>query len=217
MSSSNSLDDFFCMKISHLLGRAGQVGVMIRICPSWGRIIKGNSLFQAHCVVHLAVRMGWTIRTWVRLALLLALGFVNFGVLARQKRQSDWWRSHQRVAPGQDFSRGSLRKPNWGGLDPLYGFGASSGGSLGGHAGGRLGDLPQTGRSPISVQCGEDSMTISVRRDFYKNGRLVKPSDLSLGSQGCKPSAPSTDPIIFQVGLQDCGNVLQVNLSGKCQ
>ncbi|XP_040202800.1 zona pellucida sperm-binding protein 3-like [Rana temporaria] len=155
--------------------------------------------------------MGWTIRTWVRLALLLvALGFGNFGVLARQKRQSDWWRSHQRVAPGQDFSRGSLRKPNWGGLDPLYGFGASSGGSLRGHAGGRLRDLPQTGRSPISVQCGEDSMTISVRRDFYKNGRLVKPSDLSLGSQGCKPSAPSTDPIVFQVGLQDCGNVLQM-------
>ncbi|XP_073479826.1 zona pellucida sperm-binding protein 3-like [Aquarana catesbeiana] len=155
--------------------------------------------------------MVWKIRTWCRLALLLvALGFGTVGVLARQKRQSDWWKSHQRVAPGQGSSRASLREHYWGGLDPVYGFGASSGGSPRGYDGGRLRILPQAGSSPIGVQCGEDSMTISVRRDLYRNGRLVKPSDLSLGSQGCKSSAFSIDPIIFQVALQDCGNVVQM-------
>lgn len=200
-----------------MLGRAVLVGVMILICPSWGRVIKGNSLFLPHCDVYLAIRMVWKIRTWCRLALLLvALGFGTVGVLARQKRQSDWWKSHQRVAPGQGSSRASLREHYWGGLDPVYGFGASSGGSPRGYDGGRLRILPQAGSSPIGVQCGEDSMTISVRRDLYRNGRLVKPSDLSLGSQGCKSSAFSIDPIIFQVALQDCGNVVQVNLPGKC-
>ncbi|XP_077326843.1 zona pellucida sperm-binding protein 3-like isoform X2 [Lithobates pipiens] len=156
--------------------------------------------------------MDWGKRTWCRLVLLLlvALGFGNVGVLARQKRQSDWWRSHQRVVLGQGSSRESLREHYRGGLDPVYGFGASSGGSPRGYAGGRLRDLPQAGSSPINVQCGEDSMTISVRRDFYSNGRLVKPSDLSLGSQVCKSSAFSIDPIIFQVALQDCGNVVQM-------
>ncbi|XP_018417427.1 PREDICTED: zona pellucida sperm-binding protein 3-like [Nanorana parkeri] len=68
----------------------------------------------------------------------------------------------------------------------------------------------QTRSSPISVQCGEDTIEVSVQRDLYGNGKLVKPSDLSLGAQGCKPSTQSTDNmVIFQISLQDCGNTAQ--------
>ncbi|XP_018430819.1 PREDICTED: zona pellucida sperm-binding protein 3-like [Nanorana parkeri] len=69
---------------------------------------------------------------------------------------------------------------------------------------------PQTRPSSVSVQCGEDTMEVSVQRDLYGNGKLVKPSDLSLGVQQCKPSTESTDNmVIFQIGLQDCGNTAQ--------
>ncbi|XP_018421317.1 PREDICTED: zona pellucida sperm-binding protein 3-like [Nanorana parkeri] len=71
--------------------------------------------------------------------------------------------------------------------------------------------MPQVvGRSPVGVQCGEDGMVITVQRDLYRNGKLVKPSALSLGPQRCQPTTQSTDTVIFQVGLQDCGNDLQM-------
>ncbi|XP_018417435.1 PREDICTED: zona pellucida sperm-binding protein 3-like [Nanorana parkeri] len=54
-------------------------------------------------------------------------------------------------------------------------------------------------------------MEVSVQRDLYGNGKLVKPSDLSLGAQQCKPSTQSTDNmVIFQIGLQECGNTVQM-------
>ncbi|KAM4676048.1 zona pellucida sperm-binding protein 3-like [Discoglossus pictus] len=53
-------------------------------------------------------------------------------------------------------------------------------------------------------------MVVSVQRDLYGTGKLVKPSDLTLGPRQCKPSSLSTDTIvIFQNGLQDCGNTVQ--------
>ncbi|XP_053319894.1 zona pellucida sperm-binding protein 3-like [Spea bombifrons] len=57
----------------------------------------------------------------------------------------------------------------------------------------------------------EDRMEVSVNRDLYRNGRLVKASDLSLGPRLCKPSSGSTGTtVIFQYGLQECGNTLQM-------
>ncbi|CAH2272573.1 zona pellucida sperm-binding 3-like [Pelobates cultripes] len=54
-------------------------------------------------------------------------------------------------------------------------------------------------------------MVVSVKRDLYGNGRLVKASDLSLGPRQCMPSSQSTaTSVIFQQGLQDCGNTLQM-------
>ncbi|KAM4676053.1 zona pellucida sperm-binding protein 3-like [Discoglossus pictus] len=65
--------------------------------------------------------------------------------------------------------------------------------------------------NPISLQCAEDQMVVSVQRDLYGTGKMVKPSDLTLGPRQCKPSSLSTDTtVIFQNGLQDCGNTIQM-------
>ncbi|KAM5171736.1 uncharacterized protein ACMZJ9_004495 [Mantella aurantiaca] len=158
--------------------------------------------------------MGWKGRTCCSWLLLLALVFGNVGVLGRRRRQSDQRRSRQRAVPGHGSSRLGSRELHWGVNAPVLGFGHSRGESLWGSGGGRAGgmprELPPAGGSSVSVQCGEDVLIISVNRNFYKNGKLVKPSDLSLGPQRCKPSAPSTDTVLFQVGLQDCGNSLQM-------
>ncbi|KAM4749246.1 zona pellucida sperm-binding protein 3-like, partial [Rhinophrynus dorsalis] len=54
-------------------------------------------------------------------------------------------------------------------------------------------------------------MQVTVQRDLYGNGRLVKASDLTLGPRRCTPSSLSTDTdVIFQNGLQECGTVLQM-------
>ncbi|PIO31795.1 hypothetical protein AB205_0025560 [Aquarana catesbeiana] len=53
-------------------------------------------------------------------------------------------------------------------------------------------------------------MVVNVQRDFYGIGKLVQPSDLSLGPRGCKPNPQSTDTTVtFQINLQDCGNMVQ--------
>ncbi|XP_077329661.1 zona pellucida sperm-binding protein 3-like isoform X2 [Lithobates pipiens] len=154
-------------------------------------------------------RMGFLVKCgWV---LLLAVaywsGFGCDGVLVRHGRQSDWWRSNQRALPGQGSSR--LGSRDWNANHPVVGVGAPRG-SLAGRVGVPR-DLPQPGSSPISIQCGEDNMVVNVQRDFYRIGKLVQPSDLSLGPQGCKPNPQSTDTTVtFQINLQDCGNTVQM-------
>ncbi|CAJ0942583.1 unnamed protein product [Ranitomeya imitator] len=72
----------------------------------------------------------------------------------------------------------------------------------------QLRDLTQV-PSSVSVQCGEDRMVVMVNRDFYGNGKLVKPTDLTLGS--CRPGPQTTDStVVFDNGLQECGNLLQM-------
>ncbi|XP_018427661.1 PREDICTED: zona pellucida sperm-binding protein 3-like [Nanorana parkeri] len=53
-------------------------------------------------------------------------------------------------------------------------------------------------------------MMVRVYRNFYGTGKLVNPSDLSLGPQRCKPDSQSTEMVVFQVKLQDCGNAVQM-------
>ncbi|XP_018421319.1 PREDICTED: zona pellucida sperm-binding protein 3-like [Nanorana parkeri] len=53
-------------------------------------------------------------------------------------------------------------------------------------------------------------MVVNVQRDFYATGKLVQPTDLSLGPQRCQPNTQSTDAVIFQISLQDCGNTVQM-------
>ncbi|XP_040203151.1 zona pellucida sperm-binding protein 3-like [Rana temporaria] len=155
-------------------------------------------------------RMGFLVKGgWV---LLLALaywsGFGCDGVLVRHGRQSDRWRSNQRGLPGQGSSRWGSR--DWNANRPVVGVGAPRG-SLGGRVVGVPRDLPQPGSSPISLQCGEDNMVVTVQRDFYGIGKLVQPSDLSLGPRGCEPDPQSTDTTVtFQINLQDCGNTVQM-------
>ncbi|CAI9540140.1 unnamed protein product [Staurois parvus] len=53
-------------------------------------------------------------------------------------------------------------------------------------------------------------MVVRVLMDFYGIGKLVKPSDLSLGPQSCKPSTQTANEAIFQIRLQECGNSVQM-------
>ncbi|XP_075199344.1 zona pellucida sperm-binding protein 3-like [Anomaloglossus baeobatrachus] len=136
--------------------------------------------------------------------LLYGSGFVSS--LVRHQRQSDsWWRNYQ---PGQGSSRrlgqsvpavGSSRGNPWSQSrwDNRY--------TARDH---NLWDLTQA-PSSVSVQCGEDKMVVTVNRDFYGNGKLVKPSDLTLGS--CRPGQQTTDTtVVFDNGLQECGNILEM-------
>ncbi|XP_072254953.1 zona pellucida sperm-binding protein 3-like [Pyxicephalus adspersus] len=152
--------------------------------------------------------MGLVVRRWnlvLLLSLVLVLEFENVDGLARHRRQMAGWRDYQRRLPAHGSSR-------LGGA--VYGFGASRGGtqrgSAGAYAAERFRQFPQIEISPINVLCEENTILVSVRRDFYRNGRSVNPSDLSLGTQRCKPTDPSVDPIIFHVSLQECGNIVQM-------
>ncbi|KAG8431598.1 hypothetical protein GDO86_018020 [Hymenochirus boettgeri] len=85
----------------------------------------------------------------------------------------------------------------------------ASQGAVGVTEGSRL--LPDSQQNAISVRCGEDKMVVTVQRDLFGIGKLVKASDLTLGPQKCPPGSQSTNTaVIFQVALQDCGNVLQM-------
>ncbi|XP_020861503.1 zona pellucida sperm-binding protein 3 [Phascolarctos cinereus] len=69
---------------------------------------------------------------------------------------------------------------------------------------------------PVQVQCLESIMVVTVQRDLFGTGKLVKAMDLSLGAEGCKPATLPEDAqvITFEVGLHKCGNVVQVTPDG---
>ncbi|XP_073507117.1 zona pellucida sperm-binding protein 3-like [Phyllobates terribilis] len=134
---------------------------------------------------------------WVRWSCLLVVLLYGSGFgssLVRHQRQSDaWWRNYQ---PGRGSSRGLGQ--------PISGLGSPRYNGRDQH----LRDLTQA-PSSVSVQCGEDRMVVTVNRNFYGNGKLVKPSDLTLGS--CSPGQQTTDTtVVFDNGLQECGNLLQM-------
>ncbi|XP_068129457.1 zona pellucida sperm-binding protein 3-like [Hyperolius riggenbachi] len=138
-------------------------------------------------------------------------GSARDGGLARDRRQQDWWREYQRFSPAQGSARASARDF----ARPVVGFGSRRGGSPSGW-GASFGGLPRQAvqqvsqSSPISLQCGEDVMVVSVSRNFYGNGKLVKPSDLTLGPQSCQPTSQTADTVVFQNALQDCSNPVQM-------
>ncbi|XP_053319890.1 zona pellucida sperm-binding protein 3-like [Spea bombifrons] len=129
---------------------------------------------------------------WVRLScpvLVVLLFGPVFAVSSQQVLARDWWSNRPQPNPWSGW--GSVRQ--YGGVV------------------GQPRQLQASGEHPISVRCMEDRMEVSVNRDLYRNGRLVKASDLSLGPRLCKPSSGSTGTtVIFQYGLQECGNTLQM-------
>ncbi|XP_060116303.1 zona pellucida sperm-binding protein 3-like [Heteronotia binoei] len=66
--------------------------------------------------------------------------------------------------------------------------------------------------NPISVQCEEAQLVVTVKRDLFGTGRLIQAADLSLGSSGCKHTSldAAKDTVIFKAGLHDCGSTLQM-------
>lgn len=79
---------------------------------------------------------------------------------------------------------------------------------------------PLPSRPPVVVECLEAQLVVTVSKDLFGTGKLVRPADLTLGPENCEPlvSADMEDVVRFEVGLHECGNRVQVRLGplGGC-
>ncbi|XP_049759720.1 zona pellucida sperm-binding protein 3 [Elephas maximus indicus] len=71
---------------------------------------------------------------------------------------------------------------------------------------------PVSSPQPVLVECLEAQLVVTVSRNFFGTGKLVRPSDLTLGPEHCEPlvSEDTGDVVRFEVGLHECGNRVQV-------
>ncbi|KAF1494089.1 Zona pellucida sperm-binding protein 3, partial [Pygoscelis antarcticus] len=67
-------------------------------------------------------------------------------------------------------------------------------------------------RQPVTVQCQEAQLVVTVHRDLFGTGRLVNAADLTLGPAACKHSSlnPTHNTITFTAGLHECGSIVQI-------
>jgi len=67
---------------------------------------------------------------------------------------------------------------------------------------------------PVAVQCQEAQVVVTVHRDLFGTGRLVRAADLTLGPVACLPVAQNAaeSTVTFVAGLHECGSTLQVRL-----
>ncbi|CAM4624539.1 zona pellucida sperm-binding protein 3-like [Caretta caretta] len=65
---------------------------------------------------------------------------------------------------------------------------------------------------PVMVQCEEAQMVITVHRDLFGMGRLIKAADLSLGPAACQYTSlnAAENMVTFEAGLHECGSTLQM-------
>uniref|UniRef100_A0A8C3FMM0 Zona pellucida sperm-binding protein 3 n=1 Tax=Chrysemys picta bellii TaxID=8478 RepID=A0A8C3FMM0_CHRPI len=65
---------------------------------------------------------------------------------------------------------------------------------------------------PVMVQCEEAQMVITVHRDLFGTGQLIKATDLSLGSAACQYTSlnAAENTVTFAAGLHECGSTLQM-------
>ncbi|XP_067161520.1 zona pellucida sperm-binding protein 3-like [Apteryx mantelli] len=65
---------------------------------------------------------------------------------------------------------------------------------------------------PVAVQCQEAQMVVTVHRDLFGTGRLVRAADLTLGPAACQPAAMSAaeNTVTFAAGLHECGSILRL-------
>ncbi|KFP20056.1 Zona pellucida sperm-binding protein 3, partial [Egretta garzetta] len=64
----------------------------------------------------------------------------------------------------------------------------------------------------VVVQCQEAQVVVTVHRDLFGTGRLVRAADLTLGSAACLPTVWSAaeTTVTFVAGLHECGSTLGV-------
>uniref|UniRef100_A0A8C1VYZ9 Zona pellucida sperm-binding protein 3 n=1 Tax=Cyprinus carpio TaxID=7962 RepID=A0A8C1VYZ9_CYPCA len=60
----------------------------------------------------------------------------------------------------------------------------------------------------IAAQCGESSVHVEVKKDFFGTGQLVNPSFLRLGDCAAVGENPEAQVLIFEYELQACGSSL---------
>ncbi|MGH0184120.1 UNVERIFIED_CONTAM: hypothetical protein FKN15_013988 [Acipenser sinensis] len=71
--------------------------------------------------------------------------------------------------------------------------------------------LPQT----VAAQCGESRVVVTVKRDLFGIGQLIKTSDVRLGSCGVTRLDDATQSVVFDAQLQECGSTLMAWLSNR--
>nr|P48831.1 RecName: Full=Zona pellucida sperm-binding protein 3; AltName: Full=Sperm receptor; AltName: Full=Zona pellucida glycoprotein 3; Short=Zp-3; AltName: Full=Zona pellucida protein C; Contains: RecName: Full=Processed zona pellucida sperm-binding protein 3; Flags: Precursor [Canis lupus familiaris]AAA74387.1 zona pellucida C protein [Canis lupus familiaris] len=71
---------------------------------------------------------------------------------------------------------------------------------------------PLTSRPPVMVDCLESQLVVTVSKDLFGTGKLIRPADLTLGPENCEPlvSMDTDDVVRFEVGLHECGSRVQV-------
>ncbi|XP_057605712.1 zona pellucida sperm-binding protein 3 [Hippopotamus amphibius kiboko] len=64
----------------------------------------------------------------------------------------------------------------------------------------------------VMVECREAQLVVTVSKDLFGTGKLIRPADLTLGPDNCEPLVSmDTDTVVrFEVGLHTCGNSVQV-------
>ncbi|XP_043942238.1 zona pellucida sperm-binding protein 3-like [Protopterus annectens] len=76
------------------------------------------------------------------------------------------------------------------------------------------GSFPQYWALPplpaVTVQCREAELLVTVNKDLFGIGQLVKEDDLTLGSEGCTPSSVNATTAVFQYELHHCGNTVMM-------
>ncbi|NXX94139.1 ZP3 protein, partial [Centropus bengalensis] len=65
---------------------------------------------------------------------------------------------------------------------------------------------------PVAVQCQEALVVVTVHRDLFGTGRLVRAVDLTLGLAACLPVSQNAaeNTVTFMSGLHECGSTLQI-------
>uniref|UniRef100_A0A803XT09 Zona pellucida sperm-binding protein 3 n=1 Tax=Meleagris gallopavo TaxID=9103 RepID=A0A803XT09_MELGA len=65
---------------------------------------------------------------------------------------------------------------------------------------------------PVSVWCQEAQVVVTVHRDLFGTGRLVRAADLTLGTAACPATAQNAaeSVVTFTAGLHECGSTLQM-------
>ncbi|XP_058036287.1 zona pellucida sperm-binding protein 3-like [Ahaetulla prasina] len=64
---------------------------------------------------------------------------------------------------------------------------------------------------PVEVRCGPQRMVVTVQRDLFGVGKLVDPTELTLGPAACPPVSLEAGVVVFEAGLHECGSVVQMN------
>ncbi|XP_061446056.1 zona pellucida sperm-binding protein 3-like isoform X2 [Rhineura floridana] len=64
----------------------------------------------------------------------------------------------------------------------------------------------------VKVECEEHRVVVTVHRDLFGVGKLVAPSDLTLGESPCPPVSfdAMADVVVFEAGLHECGSIVEM-------
>ncbi|NWX87395.1 ZP3 protein, partial [Nothoprocta pentlandii] len=63
---------------------------------------------------------------------------------------------------------------------------------------------------PVTVRCQEAQLVVTVHRDLFGTGRLVRAAELSLGPAACAAASATDSAVTFVAGLHECGSTLQM-------